>query len=169
MNRSIWILPGISGFSIQMVSAQSEQIVSLQKSCYFAEFATVGIRSINSVTYTEPGHRALLEHSPEYWQESFVLSTLHHYYFTHPPSSLSAMLLLRTLSKTTARWPTVALLPFCCFHEIKSAFALSRLLLYSSSILWIFDAEMSNLRPITGFHYFWKFQSTHLIRLSQFV
>ena len=69
MNRSIWILPGISGFSIQIVSAQSEQIVSLQKSNYFTEFATVGIRSINSVNYTEPGNRALLEHSPEYWQE----------------------------------------------------------------------------------------------------
>ena len=59
------------------------------------------------------------------------------------------MLLFPTLSKTSARWPTVALLPSCCFHEIKRAFALSRLVLYSSSRLWIFDAEMSRFEPTT--------------------
>ena len=59
------------------------------------------------------------------------------------------MLLFPTLSKTSARWPTVALLPSCCFHEIKRAFALSRLVLYSSSRLWIFDAEMNRFEPTT--------------------
>ena len=59
------------------------------------------------------------------------------------------MLLFPTLSKTSARWPNVALLPSCCFHEIKRAFALSRLVLYSSSRLWIFDAEMSRFEPTT--------------------
>ena len=57
------------------------------------------------------------------------------------------MLLLPTLFKTSARRPTVALLPSCCFHKIRRAFALSRLFLYSSSRLWIFDALMSNFGP----------------------
>ena len=64
---------------------------------------------------------------------SFHITT--YYYFIHPPSSLSAMLLLPIFSKTSARWPTVALLPSCSFHKIRRAFALSRLLLYSSSRL----------------------------------
>lgn len=73
--------------------------------------------------------------------------SLHITHDTHSPSSFSAMLFLRMLSKASARTPVRALLPSCSFHMIRRALALSRLLLYSSSRLRIFDVGMLSFGP----------------------
>ena len=66
---------------------------------------------------------------------------------THSPRSFSAILFLPILSKASARCPASAPLPTCSFHTIRSALALSRLWLYSSSRLRIFAAAILSFGP----------------------
>ena len=78
---------------------------------------------------------------------SYVLSVYILNVISNPPSSFSAILFLPIFSKTSARWPTVALHPSCCFHRIKRSFALVQSSLFSSSMFLIFAAVILSLGP----------------------